>query len=312
MKVKSYTLEQKKKNAKFLEKVSDNASKEVMNGRSLYYDAFLRFKKNKIALISLFILILIVLAVIISPWLSPYKFDYQNYSAISLAPSSSHWFGTDDLGRDLFTRLMVGGRITLEIGLIATIVSVIIGTLVGAIAGFSGGKIDSFLMRTVDILYGLPFMFFAILLVTLFGRNFILIFIAIGAVSWLDMARVVRGQTLSIKSKEYIEAAYVCGVKENKIISRHVIRNLIGIIAVYITLTVPIVIMTAAFLSFLGLGVQPPMTDWGGMINEGAKVIAFNYWWVLVFPSAFLTVTLLCFNFVGNGLRDALDPQGHN
>ncbi|WP_395946670.1 ABC transporter permease [Caedibacter taeniospiralis] len=309
---KSFTVEEKKKNADFLEKVAAISHKEVLKGRGLYYDAMLRFRRNKVAVTSMVIIVLIVLAVTVLPWFSPYSYEYQNLSEVYLAPSSIHWFGTDGLGRDVFTRIMVGGRVTLEIGLVATLVSVIIGTLVGATAGFFGGKIDNVLMRIVDVLYGLPFMFFAILLVTLFGRNFVLVFIAIGAVSWLDMARVVRGQTLGLKNKEFIEAAYVCGVKEHTIITRHIVRNLIGIIAVYITLTVPVVIMTAAFLSFLGLGVQPPMTDWGGLISDGVQVIAFNYWWILVIPSIFLTVTLLCFNFVGNGLRDALDPREHH
>ncbi|WP_119343306.1 ABC transporter permease [Facilibium subflavum] len=306
---KSYTLVQKQKNADFLEDVASQSHQEAFKGRSLYYDAWQRFKKNKIALMSLWLLILIVLAVILLPWFSPYTYAHQDLLQVYQGPSAEHWFGTDSLGRDVFTRVMVGGRVTLEIGFVATFVSVVIGTLVGATAGFLGGKIDSILMRIVDILYGLPFMFFAILLVTLFGRNFILVFVAIGAVSWLDMARVVRGQTLGLKNKEFIEAAYVCGVKERTIITRHIIRNLIGIVAVYITLTVPVVIMTAAFLSFLGLGIQPPMTDWGGLISDGVQVIAFNYWWLLIIPSIFLTLTLLCFNFVGNGLRDALDPR---
>ena len=308
---KGFTLEQKKKNADFLENVANESHESAFKGRSLYYDAWMRFKKNKIAMLSLIILALVVIAVLILPFFSPYTYAQQNLLQTYQAPSAVHWFGTDSLGRDVFTRIMVGGQVTLAIGFVATFVSVVIGTLVGAAAGFFGGKVDSILMRIVDVLYGLPFMFFAILLVTLFGRNFILVFVAIGAVSWLDMTRVVRGQTLGLKNKEFIEAAYVCGVKEGTIITRHIVRNLIGIIAVYITLTVPVVIMTAAFLSFLGLGIQPPMTDWGGLISDGVQVIAFNYWWLLVMPSLFLTLTLLCFNFVGNGLRDALDPREH-
>ena len=307
--VQSYTKNQKQKRAEFLESVANEANEQAFKGRSLYYDAWLRFKRNKVAMTSLFFLILIILAVIVLPWFSPYTFDQQNLLNVYHAPSSANWFGTDSLGRDVYTRAMAGGRITLEIGFVATLVSVLIGTLVGATAGFLGGRVDSILMRTVDVLYGLPFLFFAILLVTVFGRNYILMFVALGAVSWLDMARVVRGQTISLRSKEFIEAAHACGVKERTIISRHIIRNLIGIIAVYVTLTVPTVIMAAAFLSFLGLGVQPPMTDWGGMISSGVQVISFNYWWLLVVPSVLLTVTLLCFNFVGNGLRDALDPH---
>ncbi|TNF67761.1 MAG: ABC transporter permease subunit [Gammaproteobacteria bacterium] len=307
----SYTLNQKKKRSDFLLKVTENHTNEQTKGRSLYYDAWIRFKANKVAMTSLVILFLMTLTVIITPWFSPYHYADQNLSQISLAPSIEHIFGTDTLGRDLFTRVMIGGRITLEVGLIATVVSVIIGTIYGALAGFLGGLTDHIMMRIVDILYGLPFLFFAILLITLFGRNFILVFIAIGAVSWLDMARVVRGQTLSLKSKEFIEAAYVCGVSQRTIVFRHIVRNLIGIVAVYITLTVPLVIMTATFLSFLGLGIQPPMTDWGGLISDGVLTMPFNYWWQLVIPSIFLTLTLLCFNFVGNGMRDALDPREH-
>ncbi len=306
---KSFTLRQKKKNAYFLEKVATNSYEGAFKGRSLYYDAWLRFKKNRIAKFSLVVLGLIIVMMIVLPWFSPYTYAQQNLLEVYQSPSAKHWFGTDSLGRDIFTRVMIGGRITLEIGFVATLVSVVIGTLVGATAGFLGGNVDNILMRIVDVLYGLPFMFFAILLVTLFGRNFILIFIAIGAVVWLDMARVVRGQTMGLKNRQFIEAAHVCGVKERVIITRHIIRNLIGIIAVYITLTVPGSIMIAVFLSFLGLGIQPPMTDWGGLISDGAQVIAFNYWWLLLIPSSFLTVTLLCFNFVGNGLRDALDPR---
>ncbi|MCF6767448.1 ABC transporter permease subunit [Thiotrichales bacterium 19S11-10] len=307
----SYTLKQKKKRGDFLINVHKEHQEQITKGRSLYYDAWLRFRENKVAVFSLTILFLMVLTVIIAPWFSPYHFADQDLGEISLAPSQNHIFGTDTLGRDLFTRVMIGGRITLEVGLIATIVSVLIGTVYGALAGFMGGAIDHIMMRIVDILYGLPFLFFAILLITLFGRNFVLVFIAIGAVSWLDMARVVRGQTLSLKSKEFIEAAYVSGVSRTMIVFRHIVRNLIGIVAVYITLTVPLVIMTATFLSFLGLGIQPPMTDWGGLISDGVLTIQFNYWWQLVIPSLFLTLTLLCFNFVGNGMREALDPREH-
>ncbi|MCF6765288.1 ABC transporter permease subunit [Thiotrichales bacterium 19S3-7] len=307
----SFTLNQKKAKSDFLLRITERQTCQLTKGRSLYYDAWIRFKANKVAMASLIMLCLITFTVIVAPWFSSYHYADQNLNEISLPPSIKHIFGTDTLGRDLFTRVMIGGRITLEVGLIATIVSVIIGTIYGALAGFIGGVTDHIMMRIVDILYGLPFLFFAILLITLFGRNFILVFIAIGAVSWLDMARVVRGQTLSLKSKEFIEAAYVCGVSRTQIVFRHIVRNLIGIVAVYITLTVPLVIMTATFLSFLGLGIQPPMTDWGGLISDGVLTMAFNYWWQLIIPSVFLTITLLCFNFVGNGMRDALDPREH-
>ena len=309
--MKSHTLKKKKERSEQLLRIAHTAGSESLKGRSLYYDAWLRFRQNKLAMTSLFGLVLIVLTVIITPWFSPYTFSGQSLAMQNLAPSIHHWFGTDNLGRDVFTRTMMGGRITLEIGLVATIVSVLIGTIFGSLAGFIGGKVDAVMMRIVDVLYGLPFMFFAILLVTVFGRNFILVFVAIGAVSWLDMARVVRGQTLGLKNKEFIEAAHAIGVKESTIVFRHIIRNLVGIVAVYITLTVPVVIMTAAFLSYLGLGVQAPMTSWGALISEGVGVISYGYWWLLVIPSIFLSFTLLCFNFVGNGLREALDPREH-
>ena len=281
-----------------------------VKGRSLWVDSFKTFRKDKIAIISLIVFLLIVLVTFITPLF----FDGNYYAQIDLLntnqpPSYQHWFGTDQLGRDVMIRSLVGGQTSLEIALVATLVSVIIGTLYGSIAGFVGGKVDSVMMRVVDALYALPFLFFAILLVTLFGRNFILVFIAIGVVSWLDMARVVRGQTIAIKNKEFIEAAKVAGVSDIVVVKRHIIRNLIGIVAVYITLTIPTVLMISAFLGFLGLGVQPPMTGWGEMISDGSQFITMGYWWMLVFPAIFLTVTLLALNFIGNAMRNALDPR---
>lgn len=272
-----------------------------------YYNIWLKFKDDKVALFSLIILCIIILLIISAPFFSPYNHIQQNLFNAYAAPNLLHCFGTDGLGRDLFTRVMIGGRVTLLIGFFSTLVSVLFGTLVGTIAGYFGGKTDTILMRVVDILYGLPFMFFVIILTTLFGRNFFLIFFAIGAVSWLDMARVVRGQTLDLKRKDFVIAANASGVKDRVIIMRHIIGNLTGIISVYATLTVPSVIITVTFLSFLGLGVQPPMADWGSLISEGVQVITFNYWWLLVIPSFFLSLTLLCFNFIGYGLRNAFD-----
>ncbi|AEE26958.1 ABC transporter permease [Francisella hispaniensis] len=278
--------------------------------QSLFQDAFIRFKKDKVAVFSLVVIVAILIACFVVPWFYPNDyFSHIDLYSTTQAPSFEHFFGTDAIGRDVFVRVLVGGQISFEVAIVATIVSVVIGTLWGAFAGFIGGKIDGFMMRIVDALYALPFLFFAILLVTLFGRNFILIFVAIGVVSWLDVARVVRGQTIALRHKEFVEAAKVSGLTNRKIVTKHIIRNLIGIIIVYITLTIPTVLMLSAFLSFLGLGVQPPMTDWGEMISDGASYITMGYWWLLVYPAAFLTITLLALNFVGNAMRKALDPK---
>jgi oligopeptide transport system permease protein len=217
-------------------------------------------------------------------------------------------FGADANGRDLLTRTLVAGRVSLAIGLLATAVAIVIGVLYGAVAGYLGGRVDLLLMRFVDILYSLPFIFFVIMLVVFFGRNFVLMFIAVGAVEWLDMARIVRGQTLSIKRQEYVQAAQALGVTSGGIIRRHVIPNTLGPVVVYMTLLVPKVILLESFLSFLGLGVQEPMTSWGVLISDGAKNIQ-GAPTMLVFPSLFLVATLFALNFIGDGLRDALDPK---
>jgi len=217
-------------------------------------------------------------------------------------------FGTDANGRDLLTRTLVAGRVSLAIGLLATAVAILIGVLYGAVSGYAGRRVDLVMMRFVDILYSLPFIFFVIMLVVFFGRNFVLMFIAVGAVEWLDMARIVRGQTLSIKRQEYVQAAEALGVTTGGILKRHVIPNTLGPVAVYMTLLVPKVILLESFLSFLGLGVQEPMTSWGVLISDGARNIE-GAWWILVFPSLFLVATLFALNFIGDGLRDALDPR---
>ncbi|GAA3528955.1 oligopeptide ABC transporter permease OppC [Zobellella aerophila] len=281
-----------------------------LEGRSLWMDARRRFFHNKAALISLIILGLITVLVLVGPSLSPYAYDETDWGAMMAAPSldSGHYFGTDSLGRDLFVRTLVGGRISLMVGLMGALVAVIIGTLYGAASGFIGGRTDRVMMRLLEILYSFPFMFFVILLVTFFGRNILLIFFAIGAVSWLDMARIVRGQTLSLKSKEFIEAAEVCGVGKATIVTRHIVPNVLGIVAVYATLLVPGMILFESFLSFLGLGVQEPMTSWGALLDEGSKSMEIALW-QLLFPAGFMVTTLFCFNFLGDGLRDALDPK---
>jgi oligopeptide transport system permease protein len=217
-------------------------------------------------------------------------------------------FGTDNVGRDLFTRTLVAGRISLAIGLLAGFVAVVIGVVYGATAGFMGGKTDEVMMRIVDVLYSLPFIFFVIMLVVFFGRNFVLMFLAVGAVLWLDMARIVRGQALSIRRQEYVQAAEALGVRSAGIVQRHVIPNLLGPVVIYMTLLVPQVILLESFLSFLGLGVQEPMTSWGVLISTGAANIGTANW-LLLFPAFFLVSTLFALNFIGDGLRDALDPK---
>ncbi len=281
-----------------------------VEGRSLWMDARRRFFHNRAALASLIILALITLLVLVGPSLSSYAYDDTDWGAMMAAPSleNGHYFGTDSLGRDLFVRTLVGGRISLMVGLMGALVAVIIGTLYGAVSGFIGGRTDRVMMRLLEILYSFPFMFFVILLVTFFGRNILLIFFAIGAVSWLDMARIVRGQTLSLKRKEFIEAAEVCGVSKATIVTRHIVPNVLGIVAVYATLLVPGMILFESFLSFLGLGVQEPMTSWGALLDEGSKTMEIALW-QLLFPAGFMVTTLFCFNFLGDGLRDALDPK---
>ncbi len=279
-------------------------------GRSLWSDALQVLLQNRAAMAALIILSIISLLVMIAPFLSPYSYDFTDWDRVSEGPSlaTGHIFGTDALGRDLFVRTLYGGRISLMVGLVATTVSLVIGISYGAVAGYLGGKIDHVMMRIVDILYALPFMFLVILLMVLFGRNIFLIFIAIGAINWLDMARIVRGQTLSLKNTEFVEAARAGGVSTARIIRRHIIPNLLGVVVVYVTLTIPQVILVESFLSFLGLGVQEPMTSWGALVNEGAQEME-NAPWMLIFPALFLALTLFCFNFVGDGLRDALDPR---
>ena len=295
----------KKANLEAIESFSENLEIE---GRSLWQDARLRFMRNKAAMISLCVLTIMTLAVVFLPIFSQYAYDDTDWYALHEAPSLTHLFGTDSLGRDLFVRTLVGGRISLMVGILGALVAVVIGTLYGATSGFVGGKVDRVMMRFIEILYAVPFMFLVIVLVTFFGRNIILIFVAIGAIAWLDMARIVRGQTLSLRSKEFIEAAHVCGVSKWGIITRHIVPNVLGIVAIYSTLLIPSMILTESFLSFLGLGVQEPMTSWGALLQEGSQTMEVAIW-QLIFPAFFMVVTLFCFNYVGDGLRDALDPK---
>ena len=277
-------------------------------GRSLWRDAWRRLARNRAALAGLVILGVIALLAILAPVLSPYEFDAVDFDAISVPPDAHHWFGTDDLGRDLLARTLYGGRISLMVGLVATAVSLLLGVSYGAISGYAGGALDSLMMRIVEILYSVPFIFLVILLMVLFERSILLIFVAIGAVEWLDMARIVRGQALALKRREFVEAARSMGVGGWTMIRRHIIPNTLGPVVVYATLTVPRVILIESFLSFLGLGVQEPMTSWGVLISDGARLMETQPW-ILVFPACFLAATLFAFNFLGDGLRDALDPR---
>jgi oligopeptide transport system permease protein len=281
-----------------------------VEGRSPWADARRRFFKNKAAVISAIILLIITVACVLGPFVLPNSYENTDFDAMGLAPTLQNWhlFGTDELGRDLLVRSLIGGRISLMIGVLATLTSVAIGVIWGATAGFLGGKVDSVMMRIVDMMYAIPYLLIAILMVTLLGREFYLVVLTITVFGWMDMARVVRGQTLAIKSKEYIEAAHAIGVPTWKIIFRHVVPNLLGIVVIYTTVTVPGVILTESVLSFLGLGIQEPMTSWGVLIHDGASVMETTSW-LLLFPAALLSTTLYCANYIGDGMRDALDPK---
>ena len=283
---------------------------DMVAGRSLWSDARRRFMRNKAALISLGLLMLIALACIVGPWLLPHAFDSADWDAMSQPPTwkNFHLWGTDEAGRDLLVRSLIGGRISLTVGLLATLASVSLGIVWGATAGFLGGKVDALMMRMVDMMYAIPYLLIAILLVTILGREFYLVVLVITVFSWMDMARVVRGQTLSLRSMEYVEAARAMGVSTTRIIFSHIVPNLLGVVVIYTTVTVPGVILTESVLSFLGLGIQEPMTSWGVLIQDGAKVMEVSPW-ILLFPAGLLSVTLYCFNFIGDGLRDALDPK---
>jgi oligopeptide transport system permease protein len=249
-----------------------------------------------------------LLAALLAPWLAPFPFDKTNLPYGAKAPTRIHVLGTDELGRDLFSRILYGARISFAVGILATLVSLTIGVTYGSVAAYLGGRADHWMMRAVDILYGLPFMFVVIILMVIFGRSLLNLFIALGAVQWLTMARIVRGQVLSLKSREFILSAHALGVSAPRLLVRHLLPNALGPIVVYATLTVPAVMLEEAFLSFLGLGVQPPMASWGSLAAEGAAAME-PYPWLILFPGVALSLTLLSLNFVGDGLRDALDPQ---
>ncbi len=284
------------------------ADEELVEGSSLGKDAWARLRKNHLAVGSLAMFIFIVLFCLIGPSLSPWDANTQDLFLGAQGPNGEHWFGTDTLGRDLMVRVMYGGRISLMVGLVATFVALSIGVIYGASAGYLGGKTDAAMMRFVDLLYALPFTIFVILLMVAFGRSLWLMFIAIGAVEWLSMARIVRSGVIGLKKQEFVEAAISLGYSHRRIILRHLIPNVLGPVIVIATLTVPAVMLLEAFLSFLGLGVQPPDASWGVLINEGQQNMEI-YPWLLIFPALFFATTLFCLNFIGDGLRDALDPK---
>jgi oligopeptide transport system permease protein len=280
---------------------------DIEAGHSPGSDAWHRLRQNRLAFLGGITVVFLALLCAIGPFFAQ-SYEDQNLDLGAAPPSAAHWLGTDTLGRDLFARLLYGGRISLMVGLVATFVALVIGVSYGAIAGYVGGKADAVMMRIVDILYALPFTIFVILLMVFFGRNIFLLFFAIGAVEWLTMARIVRGQVLTIKKMEFIEAARALGFGRGRIIFRHVIPNVLGPIIVYTTLTIPSVMLLEAFLSFLGLGVQPPMSSWGALIKDGADKME-EFWWLLVFPGTVFSLTLFSLNFLGDGLRDALDVR---
>ena len=282
---------------------------EAEQGTSLWQDAWLRLRKNHLAVFGLIMLSLFIIIALLTPWIAPYGYAEQNLELGATPPSAQHWLGTDIFGRDLLTQILYGGRLSLAVGFVATAVALVIGVTWGAIAGYVGGRTDAIMMRLVDILYALPFMIFIVLLMVVFGRNMLLLFLAIGAVEWLTMARIMRSQVQSLRQQEFVEAAISLGLSPGVIIRRHLIPNALGPIIVYTTLTIPSVMLLEAFLSFLGLGIQPPQTSWGLLISYGAETME-EFPWLLIFPGLALTLTLFSLNFLGDGLRDALDVRG--
>lgn len=286
--------------------VADHAA--IPRGVSLWQDASTRLRKNRLAMAGLVFLLVIMLLCLLTPWIVSYGYEEQNLRLGAVPPSADHWLGTDTFGRDLLTRILYGGRMSLAVGFIATAVALVIGVAYGAVAGYARARVDNAMMRLVDILYALPFMIFIILLMVVFGRNLLLLFLAIGAVEWLTMARIVRGQILSLRQQEFVEAAVSLGLGPVAIVWKHLIPNALGPVIVYTTLTIPNVMLLEALLSFLGLGVQPPASSWGLLISAGVETME-EYPWLLIFPGLALTLTLFALNFLGDGLRDALDPR---
>lgn len=302
--------------ARQMQSLAARLAEPEVRGRSPWADARRRFRRNKAAMVSLVVLVLVGLFALLGNQLAAWSNEEMDFSIMGQAAqlgapswSNGHYFGTDDLGRDLFSRTVQGTQVSLLVGLIGAGIAVIVGTLYGATAGYVGGRTDAVMMRMVDVLMSIPYMFVLILLLVIFGRSMSMLFLGIGLISWLDMSRIVRGQTLSLKNREFIEAARATGVPAWRIILRHIVPNLLGVVAVYATLLVPLMILSESFISFLGLGVQEPLTSWGALISEGAGTMNYGTLWQLAFPLFFFCITLFAFFFVGDGLRDALDPK---
>ena len=296
-----------------LEQAANRAETE---SRSLWKDARIRFFRNRAAAVSLYVLIAITIFAFFGQYLQAWDnetIDWDLMGSVSElgGPSfaNGHYFGLDDLGRDLYARTVQGTRVSLMVGIVGALIAVVVGTLYGAISGYYGGRVDSLMMRTVDILMAIPFMFVLILLLVIFGRSILMIFVGIGLISWLSMARIARGQTMTIKNKEFVEAAVAIGVRPMTIVIRHIVPNLLGIVVVYSTLLIPGMIITESFISFLGLGIQDPNASLGSLIAKGASQMQYGVLWQLLFPLFFFIITLFAFFFVGDGLRDALDPK---
>lgn len=283
-------------------------TKTNLAGNSLWSEGIRRFFRNRLAMTGLIFLSIMIVICIAAPVLTPYDYDSQMLSSGATPPGPAHIMGTDMLGRDLFTRVLYGGRVSFSVGLFATLVSVLIGVFWGSVAGWCGGKIDSIMMRIVDIAYAFPFTIFVIILMVFFQRSLLLLFMAIGAVEWLTMARIVRGQVMSLRQQEFIDAAIGLGLSHTRIIFRHILPNITGPVIIYSTLTIPAIMLLEAFLSFLGLGVQPPASSWGILIREGTEAME-EYPWLLIYPGTILCLTLFSLNFIGDGLRDAFDPR---
>jgi len=279
-------------------------------GASLWAMARQRLFGHPLMILCAAVLAAAVVASLAAPWIAPYAYDAIDLKLGASPPSLAHWFGTDALGRDLFSRCLYGGQISIAVGIVGTLVSLLVGVLYGAIAGYRGGRTDELMMRFVDLLYSLPYLFLVIILLVFFSSSIIMLFVALGLVQWLTMARIVRGQVLSLKNAEFVQAARLAGTRPLTIVFRHLLPNMVGPIVVYATLTVPSVILQEAFLSFLGLGVQPPRSSWGTLINDGAGVMAL-FPWLVAFPAVILAAVLFSLNLLGDGLRDALDPRLH-
>lgn len=299
-----------------MQSLADRMVEDEVKGRSPWADARKRFFRNKAAMAGLILLIVVILFAAFGNFFAVWSNEELDFMVMGQvaqlgAPSleNGHYFGTDDLGRDLFSRTIQGTQISLMVGVVGAAIAMIVGTLYGATAGFIGGRVDQIMMRLVDILMSIPYMFVLILMLVMFGRSIGMLFLGIGMISWLEMSRIVRGQTLSLKNREFIEAARATGVSGWKIITRHIIPNLLGVVAVYATLLVPLMILTESFISFLGLGIQEPLTSLGALISEGANTITYGTFWQLAFPLFFFVITLFAFFFIGDGLRDALDPK---